>query len=167
MVTPELISYIREQIAKGRNSETIKTALLNQKWNEMDINEAFSQIGTSQNSQNLQGNNQTIVTTTKDTTSEKLSKKSLVIILLLIFLYPIGLLCMYFLTKWKWWVKLLITLPLILMAIIFGLSILSVNPQEAIEKAEKLKTLCSTKCSNEANYDACYNQCVSDRKQIE
>lgn len=74
---------------------------------------------------------------------------------------------MYFVTKWRWWVKLLITLPMILIVIILGLSILSVNPQEAIEKAEKLKTLCSTKCSNETNYEACYNECISDRKQIE
>lgn len=167
MVTAELVNHIREQITQGQDSETIRATLLSQKWSETEINEAFSQIENSQISQNLQGNTQTVVLNTKDTTGEKLSKKSLVVIVLVVFLYPIGLLSMYFFTKWKWWIKFLITLPMILIVIIFGLLLLSVNPQEAIEKAEKLKALCSIKCSNDTNYEVCYNQCVSDRKQVE
>lgn len=167
MVTTELVNYIRGQISQGQNLETIKTSLLSQKWSEENINEAFSQIGTNQSVQLPQNNTQTVVSAAADTTSEKLSKKSLVIILLLIFLYPVGLLCTYYLTKWKWWVKLLITLPMILIALVLAFSILSVNPQEAIKKAEQLKAKCANLCSNDSNYETCYNQCLSNRKQIE
>lgn len=166
MITAELVNYIRGQIAQGQNLETIKTSLLSQKWSEADINEAFSQIGTSQVAQPPQDKTQTITSTTTDTKKEKISTKSLVVIILLIFLYPVGLICMYFLTKWKCWAKLLITLPMILIALILAFSILSVNPQEAIKKAEQLKAKCASLCTNNTNYETCYNQCLSNRKQI-
>src|SRR3989344_3428516 len=42
MVTPELISYVRGEINKGRTREEIHTALLKEGgWTELDINEAF------------------------------------------------------------------------------------------------------------------------------
>jgi len=164
MITPELISYVREQISQGQNSESIKTTLLNQKWSEADINEVLSQVGINQSTQLPRSNIQTTTPVTTDGTNERLGTKSLVVILLLIFLYPIGLVCMYLLTKWKWWAKLLITLPLILMFFIFVLSILSINPQEALDKAAKLKAECANLCSKDINYDTCYNQCLSNRK---
>lgn len=164
MVTDELINYIRGQISQGQSSESIKTTLLSQKWSDTDINEAFSQLGINQSPKLPQNRIQTTSSTVTETTKEKLGTKSLIVILLLVFLYPVGLIGMYLFTKWKWWAKLLITLPLILI-IIF--SILSVNPQEAIDKAEKLRTKCTDLCSNQTNYEACYEQCLSNRKQIE
>lgn len=156
MLTAELISYIKGQITQGQSLESIKATLINQKWSETDISDAFSQVGVFQTTQPQQ-----VISATTDTTDKRLRTKSLVVILLLIFLYPIGLICMYFLTKWKWWVKLLITLPLILIPI---LSILSINPQEALDKAAKLKAECENLCSKDVNYDTCYNQCVSNQE---
>ncbi len=43
MVTSEVVEYIKSQLATGLNAETIRATLLSQKWNELDINEAFSQ----------------------------------------------------------------------------------------------------------------------------
>lgn len=47
MITPELINYIKDQIFRGQSFETIKTVLLNQGWNEVDISQAISQVGTN------------------------------------------------------------------------------------------------------------------------
>lgn len=50
MVTPELIEYIKGQIAQNQTPEEIKTILLGKRWGEPDINQAFSQIGINQSS---------------------------------------------------------------------------------------------------------------------
>lgn len=47
MLAIELINYIKGQISQGITQDTIKTTLLSRGWNESDINQAFSQIGTT------------------------------------------------------------------------------------------------------------------------
>lgn len=47
MITPQLLDYIRQQLATGVSKDEIKKALTTQGWNEQDIREAFSLINTS------------------------------------------------------------------------------------------------------------------------
>jgi ABC-type sulfate transport system permease component len=78
----------------------------------------------------------------KDTTSD--DTKTIVTVLLLLFVYPVGVVVMWFWTKWKTWVKLLVSLPLLFIPLlIFGAALLAaINPQGATEKAE-----CVSDCS--------------------
>ena len=46
MVTPELITYIRQQLASGASKEKIAKALAPQGWLPQDISQAFSSIAT-------------------------------------------------------------------------------------------------------------------------
>ncbi|MGB9743408.1 MAG: hypothetical protein ACPLW9_01700 [Minisyncoccales bacterium] len=45
MITPQLIDYIKEQIKQGVSNKEIKQVLLDAGWRELDIDEAFNQIG--------------------------------------------------------------------------------------------------------------------------
>jgi hypothetical protein len=60
--------------------------------------------------------------TNKQTQTTSEDTKTIATVLLLIFMFPVGIILMWFWTKWKIWVKLLITLP----AIIFLISFFSV-----------------------------------------
>lgn len=52
MITQELLSYIKDQIAQGATREQIKNTLLTHDWTDLDIEEAFQNLGlqTLQNS---------------------------------------------------------------------------------------------------------------------
>lgn len=81
--------------------------------------------------------------------------KTLITVLLLIFVFPIGLIVMFFWPKWKWWVKLLIALPVLFFGfILMGAVLLAVNPSEQIEKAE-----CVTACEESGGTD-CVEMCA-------
>jgi hypothetical protein len=87
--------------------------------------------------------------------------KTLITVLLLLFVYPIGFLLMWFWTKWKTWVKIVVSaigccliIPLIGFMAIAVLS--AVNPQAQIQKANcikactaegKTQTACVTECA--------------------
>ncbi len=79
--------------------------------------------------------------------------KTVVTVLLLIFVYPIGVIVSWFLPKWKWWVKLLVSLPLVLgfVMIALGFALLAVNPSTQLEKAkyisECVKTYSQQECT--------------------
>jgi uncharacterized protein (DUF983 family) len=79
--------------------------------------------------------------------------KTIITILLLIFIYPIGLILMWVWTGWKTWVKVLVSLPVILVACIplFVGLLAALNPGQSIRKAE-----CVRQCQNSTN-----SQCVS------
>lgn len=70
-------------------------------------------------------------------TLEKMSKKLLIIIATLILAYPIGILLVWFWTKWPNWVKVLLTLPLmaaiLLVIISLGLGIAFVSIWQRVE----------------------------------
>jgi hypothetical protein len=88
--------------------------------------------------------------------------KAIITVLLLVFLYPIGLLVMWFWTKWKLWVKLLVSAPVLLFIVIMILGILAagVNPNAQILKADCVRSCaqkntqsyCTTFCANPNNY---------------
>ncbi|MBI4137478.1 hypothetical protein HY469_05455 [Candidatus Roizmanbacteria bacterium] len=61
--------------------------------------------------------------------------KMIIVILLLILVYPIGLIMMYIWMKWPMWVKILLTLPILLL---FLLPILTASVLVAINPAEQL-----------------------------
>ncbi len=44
MADPKLLDYVRQQLAAGTPTETIKKALAIQGWNEKEINDAFSTV---------------------------------------------------------------------------------------------------------------------------
>ena len=44
MTTPELLDFIKKSLAAGVTPDQIRNSLISQRWNESDINEAFSQI---------------------------------------------------------------------------------------------------------------------------
>ena len=64
--------------------------------------------------------------------------KTVVTVLLLIFVYPIGVIVSWFLPKWKLWVKLLVSLPLVLgfVMITLGIALLAMNPSTQLKKAQ-------------------------------
>ena len=64
--------------------------------------------------------------------------KTIVTVLLLIFVYPIGVIVSWFLPKWKLWVKLLVSLPLVLgfVMITLGFALLAMNPSAQLKKAQ-------------------------------
>ncbi|MDQ5951253.1 MAG: hypothetical protein QG639_530 [Patescibacteria group bacterium] len=81
--------------------------------------------------------------------------KTLITVLLLIFVFPVGLIVMFFWPNWKWWVKLLVALPVLFFGflILSAVVLVAVNPSEAIEKAE-----CVTACE-ESGGTNCVEMC--------
>lgn len=86
--------------------------------------------------------------------------RTIVTVLCLLFIFPIGLILMWFWTKWPLWVKLVISiLPLFLVALIgvFAVAILTtINPEAQIEKAN-----CVKQCQGSANRQTCVSQCLT------
>ncbi len=72
--------------------------------------------------------------------------KTVVTVLLLIFIYPIGVIVSWFLPKWKWWVKLLVSLPLVLgfVMITLGFALIAMNPSSQLEKAKYISECAKT-----------------------
>ena len=71
--------------------------------------------------------------------------KLIVTVLLLLFVYPVGFVVMWVWTKWKLWIKLLLSLPIILfiVGILMAIVLAAINPQAQIRKAECVRT-CNT-----------------------
>jgi len=91
--------------------------------------------------------------------------KTIVTVLLLIFAYPIGLILMWVWTKWKTWIKILITL-LILPFIIIFISILSIGILSTVNTQEQMiKGQCISSCSKSDNVNSCVNQCMEQKGQ--
>lgn len=109
--------------------------------------------GVASPAQPTQNNSQTQPAPATQGVSE--DTKTIVTILLLIFVFPIGFIVMLFWPKWKWWVKLLVALPGILLAFILGTAlIVAVNPSAQVRKAE-----CMTKCEQTNDAQTCAQMC--------
>ena len=91
---------------------------------EKEITSGKENIATSppQNS-----NQATPVKTASQTENKESKSHSMLVILLLIFLYPIGMILMWFMTKWPKWIKILLTLPFILGIIGMIIGIFTLN----------------------------------------
>lgn len=83
--------------------------------------------------------------------------RTILVIVALILFYPLGLVLMYVLTKWRGWVKFLVTLPLVLfiVGLVAAVVLVAVNPKEQIQKAE-----CLSKCQESADVQKCATQCI-------
>lgn len=87
--------------------------------------------------------------------------RSIIAVLALLFAYPIGVIVMWFMTKWPKWVKFLITAPLIIIPFIaIGLValVVAINPHDRIEQAKKAS--CEQQCSKDASSSACVTACM-------
>ena len=86
--------------------------------------------------------------------------RNIITVLCLIFVFPVGLILMWFWAKWKLWIKLLISfIPLILFALIMLLSfviVATVNPQVQMQKAN-----CYKQCQYSANQQTCISECMA------
>jgi len=86
--------------------------------------------------------------------------KTLIVVLTLIFVYPVGLLLMFLWMKWRWWIKLLIALPVTFIVLIlagaFAVGFLAtVNPGASFQKGQ-----CVAKC-NEITIQEERGQCIA------
>lgn len=89
--------------------------------------------------------------------------KAMITVLLSIFAFPIGLILMWFWVKWPVWVKVVISIPLLILPIIaivgiFSAAVLStVNPRAQIQKAE-----CARQCETSSNKTLCAQTCLEN-----
>lgn len=96
----------------------------------------------------------------KENESLSYDTKTIIVVLTLILVYPVGLILMFLWMKWPKWVKIIISLPVLLFVLIFlgafAIGLLSViNPRGAIEKAN-----CMNACLKQ-NYtqSVCVEKC--------
>lgn len=64
---------------------------------------------------------------------------TIVTALALIFLYPLGVIIMWFWPKWPLWVKIILSIPFIALAA--AVAIIVANPQDQVEKARRVQEL--------------------------
>lgn len=81
--------------------------------------------------------------------------KTIIVVLLLVFVYPIGLILMYIWMKWPGWVKLILSLPVVLLVlgIVASVLLVAINPAAQVRKANCVK-------SCEASQGECYQRCI-------
>lgn len=82
---------------------------------------------------------------------------SILTLLLLFFVYPIGVIVMWLWTGWAKWVKILVTLPVVLI-LVFGVLVgigATLNVGDQVKKAE-----CMKQCENSSQKDTCQLQCM-------
>lgn len=85
--------------------------------------------------------------------------KTLITVLLLIFFFPLGFILMWFWTKWPKWVKIVISLPtiLIILGVISSIILIALNPASQLEKAE-----CVKQCQAAGSSEECLLSCNED-----
>lgn len=91
--------------------------------------------------------------------------RTIIAVLALLFAYPVGVIIMWFMTKWPKRFKFLITVPLILILMIIPL-IVFVSFNSTIEKskiAEK-KAYCLSQCGGNLKNEACINACMKNKR---
>ncbi len=85
--------------------------------------------------------------------------KTIIAVILLVFAYPIGLLLMWFWTKWPRWAKIVISLPLFLAILgILAVALLAtINPVKQLNQAK-----CAQQCINSENKNTCMDTCIKN-----
>lgn len=83
--------------------------------------------------------------------------KTIITILILVTVYPVGLIFMFVWMKWKWWVKLLVTLPvtLFIVGVLAAIALAAINPTAQLEKAR-----CAANCQGDPQIEICMNACL-------
>ncbi len=87
------------------------------------------------------------------------NNKAIVTVILLVFVYPVGLLLMWFWTKWPRWAKIIISLPLFLAILgILAVALLAtINPVKQLNQAK-----CAQQCVNSENKNICIDTCIKN-----
>jgi hypothetical protein len=80
----------------------------------------------------------------KSTEGISYDTKTLIVVLSLFIIYPVGIILMYLWMKWKLWIKLLLSLPIVLIPLtfigIFMVAVLAIgNPRAQIQKGQCMK----------------------------
>jgi hypothetical protein len=190
MVTPELLQYVRNAFAQGATVDQLRVSLRASGWTEQDINFVLL---PQQNSVNSSGTvpppygtstppNQTMAymqnpqspygppvayTPQPMAQSSGDDTRTIVTILLLFFSYPIGLIVMWFWARWKSWVKILVSLPVIFIVLILILAVLAaaLNPEKTKTTPKGATSNTETKAKAGAscfiNSDCETGKCVS------
>lgn len=99
-----------------------------------------------------------------NSSNKESDKRTIITAVFLVLFYPVGFVLMWFWSKWKIWVKLIVsclTLPVLIVFVgILLTSILAaVNPKVQIEKANCTKT-CSEQGVTDENLDQCVLDCL-------
>jgi hypothetical protein len=81
--------------------------------------------------------------------------KTIITVLLLLLMFPIGLLLMWFWVKWPVWVKIVISLPILIIPILLASLLIAVNPSKAIRQAD-----CVKMCQAASDNQGCIRSCL-------
>lgn len=94
--------------------------------------------------------------------------KTIIVILLLLVIYPVGLILMLVWMKWPIWVKLLVSLPLSILIIIFLVAIISTAGSDRIQNSLKemgdVRNRCEELCKF-SREDDCEKVCFDSNKE--
>lgn len=73
--------------------------------------------------------------------SDSENTKTIITVLLLVFVYPVGLIVMWFLPRWRTWVKILLSLPVILLIVglLSSVALIAINPAKKINNAKQIQ----------------------------
>lgn len=124
MVTKELLDFIKNERQKGLTDDVIRQQLLKTNWTSEDVNAAFQSLDTG-----------TPIPTTPP--SPQMDPRTIIVVLALVLFYPVGVILMWWWMKtWPLWIKILISLVLLALFIIFLLPIFLVFflPKNSLHK---------------------------------
>jgi phage-related holin len=64
--------------------------------------------------------------------------KAIITVLLLVLLYPVGVIVMWFWTRWPLWLKILLGLPIVLLitGMLAAMLLIAINPRKSFEAAK-------------------------------
>jgi hypothetical protein len=181
MVPQELLIYIQNELQKGISPAQIKIALLDVEWPENLIKMAYAQLGLSYATDSMSTplpvrsvpvvskiiSNPTVVSEQSSAQSSDSTMRTVITIVALLLSFPIGLLVMWVWSRWKTWVKILVTLPFIAVFLLFvilviGGGFMAVTHPEGV----KIQSNQSTTGSDEKakNGESCIvgSDCISD-----
>ena len=98
-----------------------------------------------------------ITPATHPTSGTSQDTRTIVTVLLLILVFPVGFFLMWFWSKWKIWVKILVSsVPL---AAVSAVILVTVNPAAQLEKATRQMQNCQTQCTD-SNDASCVANCL-------
>lgn len=94
--------------------------------------------------------------------------KNIITILLLLFFYPVGVIVMWVWKLWPTWVRLLVSVPAILIGLVVAFGIVggtlsSLNPGGMIDKAKNQNSACEAMCKTRASSEL--ESCLAFCKQ--
>jgi hypothetical protein len=135
MVSPELITYIRNELARGVSKEEIEKSLMSSGWAKEDIEQGMMQLSNP-----VVAVPPPNITVTPQTSTDQNNTKTIVTVILLLFFTPVGLILMWFWTRWAVWVKILVSIlfiiPLfILIPVMAAIVLVAVNPSRQFLRA--------------------------------